>query len=144
MENQVIEAAYKVVGNFDSQVETVQALKQISLSTDEQMLLAESASNLVFDAEQIELNKSRGIDLRSKLLTVRRSDDRKDDLWTTSNRVQENVIKGGFRIVTQNEKGEPSLRRTRPVNAINRDAKLNKELMSLALKFAELKGQKVS
>jgi stress-induced morphogen len=50
------------------------------------------------------------------------------------------VIKGGIRVLSQNEQGDVRLARTRAVNAIDRDAKLNKELMSLALKFKELKG----
>lgn len=140
MEHEVIDAAYRVVANFDAQIETVSTMKQITLNNDEQKLLAESASMLAFDEEQIQLNKERKNDIAPKLLKVRRSDDNKNDLWTTFNRIQENIIKGGINIVTKNEKGDLNLRRTRAVKAIDRDARLNKELMTLALKFAELKG----
>jgi hypothetical protein len=140
MERDVIEASARVVQEFPEQIKMIESMKSITLSTDEQMLLAESARNLVFEPEQIELNQSRNIDLRAKLLTTRRYDDRKDDLWTVFNKVQENVIKGGIRVLSQNEQGDVRLARTRAVNAIDRDAKLNKELMSLALKFKELKG----
>lgn len=140
MENEVIDAAYRVVSNFDAQIETVTTMKQITLNADEQILLADAATRLVFDDEQIELNKERRNDIAPKLLKARRSADTKNDLWTTFNRVQENIIRGGVNVVTKNDKGELSLRRTRAVNAIDRDARLNKELMTLALKFAELKG----
>jgi hypothetical protein len=140
MERDVIDASYKVVDSFDSQIKLIESMKAKELSTDESMLLAESAANLVFDADQIELNKSRNIDLRSKLLTTRRYDDRKSDLWTTFNKIQENVIKGGIRVLSKNDRGELSLKKTRSVNSIDRDAKLNQEIMSLAIKFNELKG----
>lgn len=140
MERDVIDAAYTVVQQFPEQVKLIESMKSVQLSTDEQMLLAESAANLVFKPEQIELNKAKGIDLRSSLLRARRYDDRKSDLWTQFNVIQENVIKGGLRIITQNEQGQLSLNRTRKVGAIDRDSKLNKELMAMALKFKELKG----
>ena len=94
---------------------------------------------MVFEPEQIELNKQLGRDISTRLLTVRRSADQGSDLWKTFNVIQENVIKGGIRLVRENEQGQRSLARTRAVNSIDRDAKLNKELMQLALKMQQLK-----
>jgi hypothetical protein len=139
MENDVIEASYSVIKSFPEQVAMIEAMKSIQLSGDERYLLAESATNLSFDEQTIELNKTLGREIAPRLLTTRRYDDKKSDLWTTFNVVQENVIKGGIRIVRENEEGKRSLARTRAVNSIDRDAKLNKELMSLAQKFMQLK-----
>lgn len=140
MERDVIEAASRVVSSFPEQVKQIQAMKQIQLSTSEQMLLAESAANLAFEPEVIELNKQAGYDLIPRILKPKRSADYGQDLWKTFNVIQEHVIKGGLRVVNQNEQGQRSVRKTRAVNSIDRDSKLNKELMTLAQKFAELKG----
>ncbi len=140
MENDVIQAAYRVVGNFDSTMQTVNMLKSVELNQDEKLLLAETAANIIFEKAQLDLNLSKGINFGSKLLTVRRSSDAGNSLWSVFNRVQENIIKGGLRIVSSNALGELRFAKTRPINSIERDSKLNKELMSLALKFAELKG----
>lgn len=140
MESDVIQAAYSVVHEFPQLVAQVNTMKRIELNTDERMFLAEAARNMVFEEQQIEANNKVGIDLRSRLLKPRRMSDNGQDLWQTFNVIQENVIKGGLRIVTENEQGQRKLARTRAVGAIDRDAKLNKELMALALKMAELKG----
>ncbi|MEA9980016.1 DUF932 domain-containing protein, partial [Pseudomonas sp. RTS4] len=64
----------------------------------------------------------------SQLLLPRRREDRSDDLWTTFNRVQENVIKGG--LDGRNKKGRRT--KTRAVNGIDQDVKLNRALWKLA------------
>lgn len=140
MEQDVIEASYRVVKSFPEQIAQIEAMKAVTLSNDEKMLLAESAQNLAFDAEQVELNKSLGHAIAPKLIRPRRHADTNSDLWSTFNVIQENIIKGGIKLVSENEQGQRSLKRTRAVNSIDRDAKLNRELMSLAQKFAELKG----
>lgn len=140
MQGQVIEAAYRVLSNFDSQIETINQLKQIEMSKDEKMLLAESAQNLIFEPEIVKVNQEKKHDLRELLLSPRRHDDSKQDLWTVFNVIQENAIKGGRRIYSVNDKGQLGTRTMRKVNSIDRDAKLNQELMSLAQKFAEIKG----
>lgn len=139
MENDVIEASYSVIKQFPEQIEMIESMKSIQLNGDERYLLAEAATNLSFEQDVIDLNKSLGRDIAPRLLTTRRYEDKSSDLWTTFNVIQENVIKGGVRIVRENEEGRRSLARTRAVNSIDRDSKLNKELMSLAQKFQQLK-----
>ena len=136
----VIEAAFTVTKTFPEQVRQIGEMKEIGMARDEQHLLAESAANLAFDQELIQLNKDAGRDVEGQLLRRRHWEDRgKNDLWTTFNAVQENIIKGGVRMLRQNDKGQRSFRKTRAVTSIDRDAKLNQELMTLAQKFAELK-----
>ncbi len=65
----------------------------------------------------------------------RRVLDRGQDLWTTFNVVQENVIRGGIRGRT--EKGK--MTRTREVTGIDGDIKLNQVLWKMAEEFAKLK-----
>ena len=140
MQDDVIQAARHVVEAFPEQIKQINEMKKITLSSEERFLLAESAANLAFEPEVLELNKSVGVSVESRLLQVRRNTDKQPDLWSTFNVIQENVIKGGLRLVSENEQGKRSYRSTRAVNSIDRDTKLNKELMSLAQKFAALKG----
>lgn len=144
MEQDVISASFKVLTELPNQVRQVEALKSISLNSDEKRLFAESAANLIFDAETLELNAKNGRDLPGLITRIRRHEDQSSDLWTTFNVIQENAIKGGLRIYSQNEQGQRSLRKTREVKAIDSDKKINIELMLLAQKMAELKGVKLT
>lgn len=139
MQNDVIEAATRVVQEFPEQVRKINEMKNIALNRDEQMLLADSASRLVFEDDQLDLNKERGVNIPLKMLHVRRSQDTAQNLWTTFNVIQENIIKGGHRVLTQNEQGQRSITKMRPVKSIDRDAKLNRELMRLAQEMAKIK-----
>lgn len=139
MEQDVLDAAYRVVQFFPEQVKEIIAMKNLNLSTNEQMLLASSASRLIFEESQIELNRSVGVNIAAKLITPRRRSDSGSDLWSTFNVIQENIIKGGHRVITENEQGQRSRTKMRAVGSIDRDAKLNRELMRLAQEFAALK-----
>jgi hypothetical protein len=139
MQDDVINAAYKVVSAFPEQVKQVAEMKQIALSSEERQVFAESAQNLIWGEGIVQMNKEVGNDLAARLLRPRRYSDNKSDLWSTFNHIQENAIKGGIRIVSENEQGRRSMRNTRAVGAIDRDAKLNKELMALAQKMSQLK-----
>lgn len=70
-----------------------------------------------------------------ELLSVRRDEDRTDDLWTTLNRVQENVLRGGFGytkpIVTNDDLKERNLR-VRAVRSIDANSRINRGLWAAA------------
>lgn len=108
--------------------QSVEKFKSIELSSAESKIFAESAIDLAYDGETWNVNPE-------SVLGARRWDDKKTDLWTTFNRVQENVIKGGVR--ARNNEGRN--RRTRAVTSIDNNLKLNRSLWSLAEKMAELK-----
>ncbi len=67
----------------------------------------------------------------------RRCEDKKDDLWTVYQRLQENLIKGG--LSGRNAKGKRA--RTRSVNGIDGDIKLNKALWVMTEKMYEYIGK---
>lgn len=138
MAQEVIDASYRVLGSFESQMRDVEAMKSIDLNRDEQLLLADSAKRIVFDQEVIEQNDGK-VDLNSKLLFIRRREDQTPDLWTVFNRIQENSIKGGLRVMTKSGRYQ----RMREVGSIDREKQINVELMLLAQKMAELKGVKL-
>ncbi len=140
MENDVINASYRVLDSFTSQIEQVNAMKGVELGRDEMRILAESAVKLVFDEEQVAVNTARNISLEDKLLAARRNADAKNDLWTTFNRIQENAIKGGRRVYS----ATGNFSAMREVKSIDREKQINVELMALAQKMAALKGIKIA
>jgi len=64
----------------------------------------------------------------SQLLTPRRHEDSRDDLWTVFNRLQENLSKGGLDVRTATGKRT----RSRSVKGIDGDVKLNRALWVMA------------
>lgn len=135
MENDVIEASYRILESFPEQIRQIEAMKQVKLDKGEQQTLADSSMRIVFDAETIEANESRNRSLAGTLLAPRRQADVSSDLWTTFNRIQENAIKGGRRVYS----ASGNFRAMREVKAIDREKQINVELMTLAQKMAELK-----
>jgi len=117
----VLEASYRVIDNVPRIQQEVKELKDIELTKNEQQLFAESALQLKYhDNSTIQ---------PAQLLQPRRYDDQKPDLWTTFNRVQENLIeKGGLRGRTATMRRT----RTRPIKGIDENVKLNKALWTLA------------
>jgi hypothetical protein len=64
----------------------------------------------------------------TQLLTPRRVQDQRNDLWTTYQRIQENLVKGG--LTGRNATGKRA--RTRAVSGIDGDVKLNRALWVMA------------
>ncbi|HGV4075176.1 TPA: DUF932 domain-containing protein [Enterobacter kobei] len=126
----VIEGAYEVLGIFDKITEGVDVMKSITLTREEQRLFGQAALTYRYEDE----NKSP-VSIE-QIIHPRRYEDKKDDIWTTYQRVQENLIKGG--LPGRTEKGKRTT--TRPVKAIDGDVKLNKALWLIAEKFRTLKG----
>nr|WP_282808391.1 DUF932 domain-containing protein [Hafnia alvei] len=125
----VIEGAYEVLGIFDDVADDMEAMKSISLTPNEQSLFARAALTYRYEEhDKFPITESQ-------LLTPRRWEDKKDDLWTTFQRVQENMIKGG--LSGRNEKGKRT--RTRAVKGIDGDIKLNRALWLIAENFKDHK-----
>ena len=72
----------------------------------------------------------------TQILEARRFEDRKDDLWTTFNRLQENLIQRGG-LPGRTASGRTT--RTRPVEGIDQNVKLNRALWTLTEAMAALK-----
>ena len=65
---------------------------------------------------------------------AKRQADRDQDLWTVFNRVQEYIMRGGLTYLSE-YKGKPSFRRTRGINAISKQIKINRVLWDLAMSY---------
>jgi hypothetical protein len=125
----VIEGATRVIDTFDMVVAQRDGMRAVTLKPDEQNLFANAALSLRYDDD------APAPVTESQLLTPRRIDDRASDLWTTFNRVQENMIKGGLR--ARNKSGQSTT--TRAVKGIDQNVKLNRALWQLAEGMRKLK-----
>ncbi|MDO6406464.1 DUF932 domain-containing protein [Pantoea phytobeneficialis] len=130
--SRVIEGAYEVLGIFDGIRDSSEQMKNIALNPEEQRIFAETALNWKYDdrgeRKHIPLNPD-------DVLSIRREEDRPNDLWTTYQRVQENLTKGGLWGRTAKGKSQ----RTRPVTGIDGDIKLNRALWEMAEKMKDIK-----
>ncbi|KUO74131.1 MAG: hypothetical protein APF81_15175 [Desulfosporosinus sp. BRH_c37] len=123
----VIDAAYTIVDQFQIANESMSTMKKIQLSRPEQEVFARSALALKYGDEHPVTP--------SQILLPKRLDDNKGDLWTKFNVVQENLMRGG-----QSGRGSSGKRvTTRPVQSIDNNVKLNRALWILADGMAKLK-----
>lgn len=99
----------------------------IQLTRPEQLLLAETAIGL----------RDSTLDLEpARILSPRRWQDRDDNLWAVTNRLQEALVKGGTKGISA--KGKRIALRS--VASVSENIRLNRAIMTMAEKFAELKG----
>ena len=127
----VIDGAFKVLDGFDLVNGQRDGMKSLTLNTGEQSAFARAALALRYDTE----TESAPI-TEDQLLRAQRRADTSPDLWTTFNRVQENMIRGGLRGRTATGK----VMRTRAVQGIDQNIKLNRALWVLAEEMRRIKG----
>ena len=111
----------------------VDDMKAIEMTPDERGVYAQAAHSIIYDEPE------NAPVLPEKLLDERRYDDKGNDLWTTFNVVQENIMRGGLKGTTTGSNGRTRRTTTRPVKALDRNIKLNQALWFLTEKMAELK-----
>jgi hypothetical protein len=125
--NDVIEGSFRVLDAAKGAVERIDAYKGITLSHEEQRAFAAAALQLRWeDSSPIEPGHA---------IQARRFEDRKPDLWTIFNRVQENLVRGGQPGLTATGKNT----RTREVTSVAENVKLNRALFTLADTMARIK-----
>lgn len=123
----VIEGAYEVLGVFDRVEEKRDAMQSLMLPPPAQQALAKAALTYRFGEEHQPVTESQ-------LLAPRRWQDESGDLWTTYQRIQENLIKGGLN--GHNAKG--GCTHTRAIKGIDGDVKLNRALWVMAENMLQL------
>ncbi len=121
--DEVIAGALQVSERFDSLAAQVERMEQRRLDKDEQIRFAERALALRFrDLAQCGMQPSQ-------LLTCRRVEDLGEDLWSTVNKVSENLLRGGL----SRRAASGRLTRTRRITAIREDVRLNSASWDLAM-----------
>ena len=127
---QVIEGAYEVLHSFDQAQQSRDAMRAVVLEGGEAEVFARAALALKYD----DPDKPAPITER-QVLASRRLDDNRADLWSVFNRTQENLIRGGL----LGRGGNGRRQRTRPVQGIDQDLRLNRALWLLADGLRQLK-----
>ncbi|AYG64528.1 DUF932 domain-containing protein [Rhizobium jaguaris] len=135
----VIEGTYRVLNEAERTLAAPQDWSMQMLNRDEQRIMAEAAHLVRFGDSEGETTTPIK---PQQLLIPRRHDDRANDLWTVFNVVQENVVRGGLRGIGRDDFGRPRRVKSRAVNGIDQDIKLNKALWLIGAKMAELKEAK--
>lgn len=128
---EVIDGAFTVLDSFDAASAQRDAMAALTLNDGEQAAFARAALALKYDDQQGALPITE-----SQILSPRRREDRDSDMWTTFNRVQENMMRGGLRGRTRTNRTMT----TRPVQGIDQSVKLNRALWVLAEEMRRLKG----
>jgi hypothetical protein len=128
----VINGAFDVLDGFDLIREQRDGMHAVELNRDEQHAFALSALALRYDPMDTETPAPI---TESQLLAPRRFEDRRDDLWTVFNRVQENLIKGGLHGRSRSGRSMS----TRPITGIDQNVRLNRALWILADAMRQMK-----
>ena len=127
---QVIEGAYEVLSGFDRVRDSRDAMRAVTLHDSESEVFARAALALKYD----DPDKPAPI-TESQILMPRRFEDRSADLWSVFSRTQENLIRGGLEGRNANGRRQ----RTRAVQGIDADIRLNRALWLLADGMRRLK-----
>jgi Domain of unknown function (DUF932) len=126
IQGEVIEAAFRVLEDFETVDASTEGMKALMLKPEEQGVSATAALALRF-GERTEDQLPPPI-TAEQLIEARRPEDLGSSLWTTFQRVQENVMRGG----QPGRSAQGRRLHTRPVGSIDRGVSLNRALWVLA------------
>jgi hypothetical protein len=125
----ILDASFEVIEDVPAVMESVETMRALPLSTDEQRAFAGVAASLRWEDDATPIDPVQ-------LLTTRRREDRQPDLWSTLNVVQENLVRGGLR--GRNTSGKRQ--RTRGIDSVTEDTRINKAIWRLADEMRRIKG----
>lgn len=133
----MIKGAFRVLDEFSAVEEHAEGMKALQLDHGEQTAFATAALALRFGerAEEGAMVPAAPV-AAEQLIQARRFEDTGHSLWTTFQRVQENVIRGG----QPGRSAQGKRMQTRPVQSIDRGVSLNRALWMLAEEMRKLKG----
>jgi hypothetical protein len=137
VKGEVIEGAFRVLDQFEIVEQHAEAMKALTLAPREQIAFATAALALRFGERPVEeTGGHRPAPVTAEQFNEpRRAADTGNDLWSTFQRLQENVMRGGQPGRT------PQGRRlhTRAVGSIDRGVSLNRALWMLAEEMRQIK-----
>ena len=124
----VVEASFRILASMARVGELVHRFSERLLTPGESLALAGHALRLRYDTQG-----TAPVDPETVLRSRRPEDDR-NDLWTTLNRLQENLIRGGGSDHHRDKRGK--IRSVRALRGIDSRVNLNKALWGLAERVA--------
>ena len=132
----VIEGTFRVIDAANEALVAPDQWSKIQTTAEDRVALTNAAHMIRFgEPEGGEKHPVNPL----QLLSPKRYEDRAADLWTVTNVLQENVIRGGQNYVTRNANNQVRRGTTRPVKGIDQDLKLNRALWQITQHFAALK-----
>ena len=123
---EVIEGSYRIIEEAPKAAAQIADWKAITLCDKERVALAIGALEMRDSALEVQ---------PERILEARRWDDKGNDLYSTFNVIQENLIKGGASGRTATNRRSSLC----AVKSVDGDTKLNRALWTLAEKMAEIK-----
>ncbi|MAD42354.1 MAG: hypothetical protein CL623_08180 [Arcobacter sp.] len=127
-ENDVLNAVANITTVKDKLMNKIEKLESIYLNTSEKESFAKNSISLRFD-EHLDIN-------HNDLLLPHRDEDFKDDLYTTLNVIQENLIRGNVSGVNS-QTGRKFT--SKEITSISKDTNINKGLWDIAERIALIK-----
>jgi hypothetical protein len=137
IQGEVIEGAFRVLDQFETVEQHTEAMKALPLEPREEIAFATAALALRFGERPVEATGGhRPAPVTAEQLNeARRIEDVGHDLWTTFQRVSENVLRGG----QPGRSAQGRRLHTRPVGSIDRGVSLNRALWMLAEEMRQIK-----
>ena len=124
--NKVIEGSYRVLTGFEEMDDERRLMKVRQMPQSRVWDFAAQAAALRWEDGECPID----VDM---LVVPRRTADRKNDVWTIFQRVQENLIRGGL-----SQRIDGKKKTLRPVTSITESIKINKGLWNLAREAAQI------
>jgi uncharacterized protein DUF932 len=124
----IIEASFEVIDQMPKVIDSIESFQRLRLEAPQAEAFAAAALQLRYEEGQAPITPQQ-------ILQPRRMEDNTPTLWNTFNRTQEALVNGGLR----GRHAETRRRvRTRPVEGISENTKLNKALWTLAEEMRKL------
>jgi hypothetical protein len=133
VQDEVIEGAFRVLDDFEAVDASIDGMKSLALSGDEERAFATAALALRY-GERGEGQPPAPI-TAEQLVEARRPEDAGRSLWNSMNRLQENIQRGG----QPGRTAHGRRMQTRPIASIDRSVSLNRALWVLAEEMRKLK-----
>lgn len=130
--DEVVNGAFEIAGTFSEVLGEIENFGNKQLSEPQQIAYAKAALALKYYDPEKDIVSSPI--QPETLLVPKRYEDRGNDVYSTFNRVQEHLVRGGDRGVTTNNRRTT----TRPINGIDGNVKLNRGLWTLTQELAKV------
>jgi len=129
--NQIISASFKILNQLPVLADRVASFRNRFLSETETNMFAGKAMELRYHDPAL-------APIRPELLlNIRRNEDVGSDLWTVTNRVAENLLRGGMRDTSRMNRAGRPFRPMRAINGIHANVAINLGIWQLAETFLQ-------
>lgn len=123
----------KLVKEIPGRVEIINRMldKELTQEEQEEMALKALLIRAGVNTDEVVEQPKYSRETIDKVLTVRRAGDEGNNLWSVFNRVQEAMVRGGFRVEVEGKRAN----KLRPIKAFEKDMTVNQKLFDMALEY---------